>query len=87
MMMDSIQSKTQLLFIVTGTAGTGKSHTICAISHTLSASQVIRCATTTSAAYLIRRGTIHREFGIPIQQSRFTQLKGAQLRDIQENPH
>jgi hypothetical protein len=30
---------------------------------------------------------LHREFGIPIQQSRFTQLKGAQLRDIQENPH
>jgi hypothetical protein len=28
--------------------------------------------------------TIHRDFGIPIQQSRFTGLNGAPLRDLQE---
>ena len=53
MVMDSIHSQTKLLLIVTGTAGTGKSHTICAISHAFSARQVHRCATTASAAYLI----------------------------------
>ena len=84
MVMDSIQRQSQLLLIVTGTAGTGKSHTICAISHALSAKQVLRCATTASAAYLVRGGTIHREFRIPIQQRRFVQLKGVALRDLQE---
>ena len=69
MIMEASQSQTQLLLLVNGTAGTGKSHTICAISHALPAKELVRCAATANPAGLIRGSTIHREFYIPVMNS------------------
>lgn len=54
------QSK-QLLLIINGTAGAGKSFTINALSRFLK-TKVKRCAPTAKAAFLIKRLTIHSFF-------------------------
>lgn len=83
MFMESINqhSNEQLRLIVNGTAGTGKSTTIAAISHSLPADALIRCAFPASAAHLVCGSTIHREFNIPVSGS-FKDLEGVRLRNL-----
>ncbi|RMZ97693.1 ATP-dependent DNA helicase PIF1, partial [Brachionus plicatilis] len=72
----------QLLMILIGTAGTGKSFTIFAISGLLS-SILKRCAPTAKAAFIIRGETIHSMFSIPVQ-SEFCKLKPERLSMLQQ---
>ena len=60
-------SSTQLLLIVTGTAGTGKSHTISAISHAIPAEHLVRSAFTAQAAFQIKGATLHKTFHLPVE--------------------
>lgn len=71
MVMNAHHSKTQLRLIVNGVAGTGKSHTFSAISHALP-ENIIRCAFTAKAAFLIRGQTLHATFQIPVESRRRT---------------
>jgi len=87
MVMDSISNKSQLLLIVNGTAGTGKSTVISSISHALPAQQVVRAAFTASAAFLIRGSTLHSFFSLPVSASSkktFSSLSGINARLFQE---
>jgi len=83
MVLTAVETDAQLRLIVNGTAGTGKSFTISAISHALQANALLRCAFTASAAFLVRGSTIHREFDIPVQGS-FKEIDGPRLRNLQE---
>lgn len=58
------EEKKQLLMILLGTAGTGKSFTVSAIS-TLQKNAIIRASPTAKAAFLIRGETVHSTFYIP----------------------
>ena len=86
MVRKSVNNDSQLLLIVNGTAGTGKSYAISAISHALSASFVVRCAFTAKAAYLIRGSTLHSQFQLPVEQGSrsFCPLQGKSLVDFQK---
>ena len=87
MVMDSISNKSQLLLIVNGTAGTGKSTVYSSISHALPAQQVVRAAFTASAAFLIRGSTLHSFFSLPVESSSkktFSSLSGINARLFQE---
>lgn len=68
--MTAFHQKEQLLLIVLGVAGTGKSHTISAISHALPPNTVIRCAFTAKAAFNIRGGTLHSIFKLQVENGR-----------------
>lgn len=46
MVMQSYNNNVPVKLIINGTAGTGKSHTISAISHAIPAEQLVRCAFT-----------------------------------------
>ena len=65
-----------------GTAGTGKSHTICAISRV----NVMRGSFTAKASFLIRGSTLHSLFSIPVEAGSrsFVELKGEALKKIKE---
>ncbi len=54
MTLDAVATNTQLLLIVDGTAGTGKSHTIAAISASLGHGGLARAAFPAKAAYSCR---------------------------------
>jgi len=85
MVVESVESNSPLLLIVNGSAGTGKTHTIAAISHRLEAPAVIRCAFTAQASFLVRGRTIHGHFNIPINcgTNAIKQLDGIPLMRLQ----
>lgn len=80
-----IDEKQQLLMIVNGACGTGKSLTICALSKLLS-KKVKRSAPTAKAAFLIRGETIHSQFIIHNNSKgeTYIPLCGAQLKNLQQ---
>ncbi len=55
--------------IVTGAAGTGKSHTIFAIATTLGLNKTKRVAFTGKAAQIIKGSTIHSAMDIPVDRT------------------
>src|ERR1035438_4036067 len=66
---DSLVNNSQLLLIVIGTAGTGKSYTISAISNAMNANELVHGAFTAKAAFLIKGSTLHHLFSIPVDKS------------------
>ena len=86
MVLQALQSHTQLLLIVNGTAGTGKKFTIAAISRNLPKEYLVRLAFTAKAAYLIRGDTLHKTFQIPVEKgpAKFGPLNGSKLAALQE---
>lgn len=82
--MDSINFSKQLLLIVRGVAGTGKSHTISGISHAIP-NEVMRCAFTAKAAFIVRGGTLNSVFQIPVDSKlrSFAKLKTEKLAKMQ----
>ena len=72
--------------IINGTAGTGKSHTICGISTALGREDVIRGSVMAKASFLIRGFTLHSLFSIPVEAGSrsFVELKGDSLKKIQD---
>lgn len=79
------ESQKQLLLIILGAGGTGKSFTIFAISGYLKEA-LKRCAPTGKAAFLIKGETLHSTFNI---DTRFTngdyrELTGSKLMALQE---
>ena len=75
----------QLLLIINGTAGTGKSFLISSISGLLYKIHK-RCAPTAKAAFLIKGSTIHSTFFIPVNKKEkddFPDLSGEQLQTLQ----
>jgi hypothetical protein len=81
-----IKSNKQLLLIINGTAGTGKSFTISAISN-LIGKKLKRCAPTAKAAFIIKGQTIHNIFSItPTKNERevLLDLKGEKLQLLQQ---
>ncbi|RMZ93354.1 ATP-dependent DNA helicase, partial [Brachionus plicatilis] len=75
----------QLNLIINGTAGTGKSYTIYALSKLLK-NKVKRCAPTAKAAYLIKGETIHSLFEINGSsiKNKSIEIKSKKLRKLQE---
>jgi hypothetical protein len=86
MVLDSLENDKQLLLIVNGTAGTGKSHTIAAISHAIPHNVLIRAAFTAKAAFIIKGSTLHLAFNLPVENGskRFKPLTGRALKALQE---
>ena len=80
-----IEEKKQLLMIVNGAGGTGKSFTICAVSKLLS-KKVKRSAPTAKAAFLIRGETIHSQFRVHCNSKgeTYIPLSGDQLKNLQQ---
>ncbi len=75
----------QLLAIVNGTAGTGKTFTICAITQIIQNTHA-RCAPTAKAAFLIKGETLHSTFYIPCSKKHsdeFPDLNGENLKKLQ----
>ena len=68
--------------IIIGTAGTGKSYTVSAISHYLKNS-LKRAAPTGKAAFIINGETIHSLFQINVSNS-FKKLTGIKLKNLQD---
>lgn len=80
------KSNLQLLLILNGTAGSGKSFTIYAISNYLK-ENVKRAAPTGKAAYLIKGKTLHTLFNLKAEKSEaktYFPLKGDALIELQE---
>ncbi len=80
------ESNKQLLLIINGTAGTGKSFTIQAISN-LIGPKLSRCAPTAKAAFIIKGETLHSTFSIPVikkEKDIIVDLSGEKLSNIQE---
>ncbi|XP_046642682.1 uncharacterized protein LOC124327729 [Daphnia pulicaria] len=87
MVVEALQSRKQLLLIVNGTAGTGKTFTISAISSAVPKEHIVRSAYTAKAAHLIRGETLHKIFQIPVEKgqgTKFGPLNGAKLAALQE---
>lgn len=82
---ESLASENQLRLIVNGTVGTGKSHTIAAISHALPKEDAVRCAFTAKALFLIQGDTLHKTFNILVESGskRFAPLNSAALARLQ----
>ena len=79
---DAIDRKTQLLLIVIGDAGTGKTFTISAVSHVVN---TVRAAYTAKAAYQIDGFTLHSLLKIPVNsRNGFQDLKSKPLRMLQD---
>jgi hypothetical protein len=80
-----INNNEQLLLIVNGSAGTGKSYTIYAISKLVD-HKIKRSAPTAKAAFLIRGETIHAQFSInPSKCSNlYSPLTGSKLQELQQ---
>ena len=76
------EKKNQLFMIIIGTAGTGKSYTVSAISHYLKNS-LKRAAPTGKAAFIINGETIHSLFQINVSNS-FKKLTGIKLKNLQD---
>jgi hypothetical protein len=75
----------QLFMMVLGTAGTGKTFTICALSYLIK-HFVKRCAPTAKAACLINGETLHRLFHIQVDfkdGQKYIEIKNQQLVDLQ----
>ena len=88
----------QLLMIMTGKGGTGKSFTIFSISELINKAArtltnnelsigVKRCAPTAKAAYLVIGDTVHYVFNIPVVKTttKLIPLAGEQLQLLQES--
>jgi hypothetical protein len=77
--------KEQLLMIINGSASTGKSFTINAISCFLR-NELKRCAPTAKAAYIIRGETIHSLFsiGTKIDKNIYQALNKSKLKELQD---
>lgn len=75
----------QLLMIMIGTAGTGKSFTITAISYYLQSS-LVKAAPTAKVVFIINGKTNHSTFQIPATNTKnsLTALKNKQLKDLQD---
>ncbi len=76
----------QLFMIINGTAGTGKSFTIAAISN-LIGNRLKRAAPTAKAAFIIKGETIHSTFSISVTKKETdinVDLKGERLSELQE---
>ncbi len=86
MVLEAVQSRKQLLLIVNGTAGTGKTFTISAISSVVPKEHIVRSAYTAKAAHLIRGETLQKTFQIPVEKgsTKFGPLNGAKLAALQE---
>ncbi len=86
MVVEALHSRKQLLLIVNGTAGTGKTFTIAAISSAVPKEHIVRSAYTAKAAHLIRGETLHKTFQIPVEKgsTKFCPLNGAKLAALQE---
>ncbi|EFX67728.1 hypothetical protein DAPPUDRAFT_261090 [Daphnia pulex] len=86
MVVEALQSRKQLLLIANGTAGTGKTFTISAISRIVPKEHIVRSAYTAKAAHLIRGETLHKTFQIPVEKgsTKFGPLNGAKLAALQE---
>lgn len=82
-----LQNKNQLLLLIIGTAGTGKSSTINAISRLLN-SKLKRCAPTGKAAFLIAGETCHQLFHLTVndksEADKYKPLENNQLKTLQE---
>jgi type II secretory pathway predicted ATPase ExeA len=87
MVVEALQSRKQLLLIVNGTAGTGKTFTISAISNAVPKEHIVRSAYTAKAAHLIRGETLHKRFQIPVEKgsTKFCPLKGANWQLFKRN--
>ena len=73
--------------MIIGTAGTGKSFTISAISYLLK-NKLKRAAPTGKAAFLIRGSTVHQLFHLnvtKVQCTSYLPLKNKFLQNLQEN--
>ncbi len=83
MVVEALQSRKQFLLIVNGSAGTGKTFTISAISSVVPKE---RLAYTKKAAHLIRGETLHKTFQITVEKgsTKFGPLNGAKLAALQE---
>ena len=81
-----IEKNEQLLMIINGAGGTGKSFTIAAISFLL-ANHVKRSAPTAKAAFLIKGETLHSQFRIHCNSKgeSYIPLSGAQLSSYQDD--
>ena len=79
------EHKKQLLMIMLGTAGTGKSYTIKAITHYLG-KHLKKAAPTAKAAFIIAGETLHSLLSIPVQidNATLTELSGTRLKTLQE---
>ena len=71
-----------LYMIVSGTAGTGKSYLISAITHLLNNSCAIT-ATTGMASFNICGKTLHSTLKLPVRKSNHRDLQGASLQQLQ----
>ena len=67
MIIEAVRNIFQLLLIVNGTAGTGKSYTICGISTGLGREDVILGSFLATASILIRGSTLHSLFSVPVE--------------------
>ncbi len=81
---ESCLNDEQLLMIVNGSAGTGKSFTIAAITGELGQDVVGRAAFTARAAHLIHGRTLHGLFKLPTGRKKFAPLKGDSLKSLRE---
>ncbi|MFO0089655.1 MAG: ATP-dependent RecD-like DNA helicase, partial [bacterium] len=86
LVIDRYKSSTPLRLIVTGTAGTGKSHTISAISHAIPPENLIRSAFTAQAAFQIRGSTLHKTFHLPVESGgrQFDLLNGEAAANLEK---
>lgn len=74
-----------MLLIINGTAGTGKSFTVFAISKLINR-KLKRCAPTTKAAFLIKRETLHSQFNINTKNDKenYHRIDGQKLKNLQD---
>lgn len=81
-----LEKNEQLLMILNGAGGTGKSFTIAAISGLLQ-NHVKRSAPTAKAAFLIKGETLHSQFRIHCNSKgeSYIPLSGAQLSNLQDD--
>ena len=86
MVLDAFNKDKQLFLIVNGTAGTGKSHTIAAISHAIPHQALIRSAFTAKTAFIIKGTTLHSAFNLPVESGskKFKPLNGPALKALPE---
>jgi len=82
---DHVEKKQQLMMILQGAAGSGKTFTIHAISTYLKG-HIMRAAPTAKAAFLINGDTIHQMLSIKVSEgNNYIELTAEPLRKLQES--